>query len=70
MSPQRAAVPSSCSIRSVHCQIDHILAWIDGGPTDTTNAQPLCKGHNLWKEHQRAKNNDAPGQPRRRRTQP
>lgn len=61
---------SSCSIRSVHCQIDHIIAWIDGGPTDTANAQPLCKGHNLWKEHQRAKNNDAVGQPRRRRSQP
>ena len=61
---------SSCSIRSVHCEIDHVIAWIDGGLTDAANAQPLCKGHNLWKEHQRAKTNDAVGRPRRRRTQP
>ncbi len=41
----------SCAIRSVHCEIDHILAWIDGGLTDSTNADPQCKPHNLWKEH-------------------
>ena len=47
-----------------------MIAWVDGGPTDAANARPLCKGHNLWKEHQRAKNHDAVGRPRRRRTQP
>ena len=40
-----------CDIRSVHCQIDHLLAWIDGGLTDIINLRPRCKGHNLWKEH-------------------
>lgn len=39
-----------CDIRSVHCEIDHLLAWIDGGLTDVTNGKPRCKGHNLWKE--------------------
>lgn len=46
----------TCPIRSVHCQIDHILEWIDGGTTDSTNGKPRCDGHNLWKEHQRVKN--------------
>jgi len=40
-----------CDIRSVHCQIDHLLAWIDGGLTNIINLKPRCKGHNLWKEH-------------------
>ena len=60
----------SCSIRSVHCEIDHLLEWIDGGLTDSANGRPLCKGHNLWKEHQRAKNHGTTGRTRRRRTQP
>ena len=41
----------SCDVRSVHCEIDHILAWIDGGTTDATNGQPLCKRNNRFKEH-------------------
>ena len=57
------------SIRSIHCQIDHLLEWTDGGPTDTANGRPLCKGHNLWKEHQRAKRG-VTGRYRRRRTEP
>ena len=61
---------TSCSIRSVHCEIDHLLEWTDGGLTDTANGRPLCKGHNLWKEHQRAKNGGIGGRVRRRRTQP
>ena len=30
--------------------IDHIQAWADGGLTDLSNGQPLCKWHNLDKE--------------------
>ena len=60
----------SCPIRSVHCQIDHILAWIDGGTTDSVNGKPRCDGHNLWKEHQRAKNGGITGRRRWRRTEP
>ncbi len=52
-----------CDIRSVHCEIDHLLAWIDGGLTDIANLRPRCKGHNLWKEWVTA-------QLRRRRTRP
>ena len=39
-----------CDVRSVHCEIDHILAWIDGGTTDANNGQPLCKRDNRFKE--------------------
>ena len=60
----------TCSIRSIHCQMDHLLEWIDGGLTDTANGHPLCRGHNLWKEHQRVKNGGVTGRHRRRRTQP
>ena len=52
-----------CDIRSDHCQIDHLLAWIDGGLTDIANLRPRCKGHNLWKEWVTA-------QLRRRRPEP
>ena len=41
----------SCTIRSPHCEVDHVLAWIDDGLTDSDNAKPMCKAHNLWKEH-------------------
>ncbi|WP_106587182.1 HNH endonuclease signature motif containing protein, partial [Murinocardiopsis flavida] len=37
------------------CQIDHKVAWWDGGTTDLANAQPLCRAHNLEKEHRRAR---------------
>lgn len=52
-----------CDTRSDHCEIDHVLAWIDGGRTDIDNLRPRCKGHNLWKEWARR-------QRRRRRTGP
>ena len=39
-----------CDVPSRWCEIDHRLAWIDGGRTDAVNGGPLCKRHNLWKE--------------------
>jgi len=54
-----------CRIRSVHCQIDHLLAWIDGGPTDVVNGKPRCEGHNLWKEHVRARERRGRPEPKR-----
>ena len=58
-----------CRIRSVHCQIDHLIEWDDGGPTDSTNGKPRCEGHNLWKEHVRARTTGY-RRGRRRRVQP
>lgn len=56
----------SCRIRSIHCEIDHLLEWIEGGTTDSANGRPLCKGHNLWKEHQRVVAGGRAGRGRRR----
>lgn len=56
----------SCRIRSVHRQIDHLLEGDDGGPTDVVNGQPLCRGHNLWKEQQGVKAGGRTGRGRRR----
>ena len=53
-----------CDIRSDHCEIDHLLAWIDDGLTDIANLRPRCKGHNLLKEWARAREH------RRRRSGP
>lgn len=36
------------------CQIDHHQAWYEGGATDIDNGRPLCRRHNLEKEHRRA----------------
>lgn len=40
-----------CSRRASACQIDHVVAWSDGGPTDASNLQPLCTRHHLLKTH-------------------
>lgn len=57
----------TCDTRSVHCEIDHILAWIDGGATDDVNGQPLCKRHNRLKErlaaYRRRSGSDRPPPP-------
>ncbi len=53
-----------CDVRSVHCEIDHILAWIDGGLTDDVNGQPLCKRENRFKERLAAyRRRHDPGRP-------
>jgi hypothetical protein len=41
-----------CDIPSRWCEIDHLLAYIDGGTTDAVNGGPKCKRHNIWKELQ------------------
>ena len=54
----------ACDVRSVHCEIDHILAWIDGGTTDDINGQPLCKRENRFKERLAAfRRRSEPGRP-------
>lgn len=30
-------------------EIDHIVPWVRGGPTDAANAAPLCGHHNRWR---------------------
>jgi hypothetical protein len=37
--------------------IDRKQAWTEGGRTDLDNGQPLCRWHNLHKEHRRSRAN-------------
>jgi len=45
---QTCAHPT-CEVPATCCEVDHIIDWADGGPTDQNNAQPLCDHHNRWK---------------------
>lgn len=40
-----------CSRRAVRCQIDHAVAWDDGGSTDVGNLGALCVRHHQLKTH-------------------
>ena len=40
-----------CGIPASRCEIDHSLAWEDGGETSLANLDPLCKGHHTVKHH-------------------
>ncbi|KAA9111627.1 DUF222 domain-containing protein [Microbacterium rhizomatis] len=42
-----------CNIPASRCEIDHTLAWQDGGTTSLGNLAPLCKGHHTVKHHGR-----------------
>ena len=33
------------------CEIDHTLAWEDGGTTSLDNLAPICRGHHRVKHH-------------------
>lgn len=40
-----------CGMPASRCEVDHTLAWIDGGTTSLDNLAPLCKGHHTIKHH-------------------
>ena len=40
-----------CSKPASQCQIDHSVAWADGGETSVTNTAPFCQGHHTVKHH-------------------
>ena len=42
-----------CGIPASRCQIDHTLAWEQGGTTGVSNLAPLCQGHHTVKHHGR-----------------
>ncbi len=54
---------AGCDVPSFRCQIDHIRAVIDGGPTDADNLQPHCGPHNRHKETQDRKRRKRPPPP-------
>ena len=43
----------TCDIGSDRCQIDHDLAYADGGETTQTNGRPACDHHNRLREKDR-----------------
>ena len=40
-----------CNMTSDRCEIDHNVAWDDGGTTELDNLAPLCKNHHVLKHH-------------------
>ncbi|HEX5858355.1 MAG TPA: DUF222 domain-containing protein [Microbacterium sp.] len=40
-----------CGVPASRCEIDHTIAWQDGGETSLENHAPLCKGHHIVKHH-------------------
>ncbi|HWI31122.1 MAG TPA: HNH endonuclease signature motif containing protein [Microbacterium sp.] len=40
-----------CGVPAARCEIDHTIAWQDGGDTALENSAPLCKGHHAVKHH-------------------
>jgi len=40
-----------CGVPASRCEIDHTIAWQDGGTTSLQNLAPLCKGHHTVKHH-------------------
>lgn len=44
---RRRCVWPGCNL--ITCEIDHRIAWVDGGLTDVANADPLCRRHNRVK---------------------
>ncbi|GAA1964780.1 HNH endonuclease signature motif containing protein [Microbacterium deminutum] len=42
-----------CGVPASRCEIDHNVAWHQGGTTSLGNLTPFCKGHHIVKHHGR-----------------
>ena len=40
-----------CGVPASRCEVDHQVAWADGGETCLCNNAPFCKGHHTVKHH-------------------
>lgn len=47
---ERCMAPG-CVMPASRCDIDHTVAWFDGGNTSADNLAPLCAGHHTVKHH-------------------
>ena len=47
---ERCMAPG-CSMSASRCEVDHSIAWQDGGHTALGNLCPLCTGHHTIKHH-------------------
>jgi hypothetical protein len=52
MMAERCVWPG-CDLPAGRCEADHLVEHRHGGPTDTTNAAPLCDRHNRFKAARR-----------------
>lgn len=50
-----------CGMPASRCDVDHTVAWDDGGDTDLENLAPLCRGHHMVKHHGRWRLRQVPG---------
>ncbi|MEX5257539.1 HNH endonuclease signature motif containing protein [Kocuria arenosa] len=41
-----------CRCRAEHCDLDHTMAWVEGGPTAAENLAHLCRHHHVLKHRQ------------------
>jgi hypothetical protein len=57
--------PSGCDVPAEECDVDHIIPYIDGGPTDQFNGRLECSTHN---RHADRHDNDAQPLPPRELT--
>ncbi len=46
---QRTCAFPGCRMPATQCDLDHIDAWADGGPTDVSNLAPLCRHDHVIK---------------------
>lgn len=49
MLQRRRCIWPGCSVLT--CEVDHRVPWSEGGRTDVSNADPLCRRHNRLKVH-------------------
>ncbi len=40
---------TGCGRPASECQVDHTVPWSEGGCTCTTNGNPGCRHHNIWR---------------------
>jgi hypothetical protein len=40
-----------CGMPASRCDVDHNIAWADGGHTSLSNNAPFCRGHHIVKHH-------------------
>jgi len=60
---RRCQHPSGCDTSAVRADIDHIVAWADGGTTDQFNGRSLCSTHNRRSEKRDRDAKPLPQQP-------
>ncbi len=41
-----------CDVPAEECEIDHVVAWAEGGPTVDANGRPACRYHHRRRHRQ------------------